>query len=329
MTCSTSMLVMRRSASFAGRRGRSPIRGSARGRRGVERSHRRAECFVGVAGERDPNAAWTAALSSARRTSGAWSDGFGPLRKSRSIPHARQRPASGALTSARSIRRPRLAVEVALPVVPPRVAAARRDAGRGRRRRAPRRRHRGDARALRRRDVRRADERGGVVDVEVGGATFMSPATTSGAPRSSPAPDGHRVEELRASRRTSRRADRAAVGHVDAGDAHAADRRLDPARLVVAPLAGQPAGRVLDRERRRARGSRRPPSGRPSGARRHSRPRQLGLGERRRLALRLLQADDSGACSASSSSTRGSRTFSELTFQVTSFTGGAKGTHAA
>ena len=102
-------------------------------------------------------------------SSGAWSEGFGPLRKLRSIPHSTSRYGERRRQQDRVDPQPHLLVEVPGAVVPPGEAGLVGVQRRGRRRRCRRPAAR-EALALGRGDVGLADERRRVVDVEVGRA---------------------------------------------------------------------------------------------------------------------------------------------------------------
>ena len=96
-----------------------------------------------------------------------------------------------------------------------------------------------EALALGRRDVGRADERGRVVDVDVGGADVEVARETSSPPESARIALGRGVEEAQLAL-VERRVDRAAVGDVGGDDAQRARGGLQPARLVDVGLAVEP-----------------------------------------------------------------------------------------
>ena len=182
---------------------------------------------------------------------------------------ATSRGAIGA-ASTRSMRRPSL-VEVARAVVPPceadlvgmQVAEGVDEspaAGSPRGGRAPRA------------SVRRADERRGVVDVDVGRRDVHVARDDQRRPGSRNCRHAPRIASRNVSFSRTSATRPPAVRDVRADDADPADRRLDPA---ASSCATRPAGRSRDPRAagRRARGSRRPPSARRSGAPRGSRPR--------------------------------------------------------
>ncbi len=153
----------------------------------------------------------------------------------------------------------------------------------------------GERGALGRRDVRLVGEGGGVVDVDVGrGDVHVSGDDERGAGGADRAdPFGGRGEEVELLR-VPLAVDHAAVRHVGADDPHPADGRLDPAGLVRRRLAGQAERRVFQPERlaREHRDAGPAPAAVVGGA--VAGGRQLVVRERRRVGLRLLQADDVG-----------------------------------
>ena len=172
--------------------------------------------------------------------------------------------------------------------------------------------HRLQARALVRRDVGRAGERGRVVDVDVGGRDVEVAADDRAAsPRScaARAPPSRRGSASFSS--NVARADLAAVDDVDARDAQR--RRpgigLDPARLVArgsrrgARATRSSMPRPVAREDRDAGPAARRCGGRPRSPRRAA--RRPGTGPARPSSPAA--ATTSGACFSSSSSTRGRR----------------------
>ncbi len=169
-------------------------------------------------------------------------------------------------------------------------------------------------------DVGAADERRGVVDVGVSRSDVHVAADDQRSLRVQLGdPSRHRLQE-RELARVLGAVERATIGHVDAGEADPSRGRLDPAGLLGHRIAGEAVLRCRSAPASRSSGpgSRRPPSARRTRARPRSRPPAApARGTRRDCTWSPAGRATSGWCCSSSSSTRGIRTFSELTFQVT------------
>ena len=253
-------------------------------------------------------------------SSGAWSDGFGPLRKLRSMPDARDPGRERAPTEQEIDAKAQAAVEVALAVVPPRELL--RHPGRDWRYAStiPASRIGGQPLALVRRSrASRPRRRRGRRRRRRPAATLKSPAITTSAPRRTPARAAHRVEE----------------GEL-LGERSGADARGRWARRCCAtrrpPDVGlDPAG-LLGTDARRAGPARRRSAARPSRATiatpaqrparvvhgAVARRGQLGDREGVGLGLGLLQAGDVGRVHA-----RGTRARAAAAPQRVDVPGGA------